>query len=229
MAKAKGKGRARAKLGSSVKFSLLHVVRFVALVLLIGYVIGAIHLFKDVVGRVFATPLSRLIFLVLTILVGLNDRPLGLLMLAAFLVSMYTSARYSRTPLGRAVSYGQAATKQVINLPNDILNELPHLNGENMADLPTAQRSFEASERDGEAYMGKGADCNNISAPTTGCDPVVGYNAPFDCVCNGDCGGMCKKGNDCLCKGVATWKDELNAQGLNHPMGFPPQQEGATF
>ena len=72
--------------------------------------------------------------------------------------------------------------------------------------------------------------CNVSPQMTTGCDPIVGYNAPYNCGCSGDCGGKCS-GLDpaCLCKGVQVWKDELNAQGLNHPIGYAGGQVGSTF
>ena len=72
--------------------------------------------------------------------------------------------------------------------------------------------------------------CNVQPAMMTGCDPIVGYNAPYNCGCSGACGGNCK-GLDpaCLCKGVQVWKDEMNAQGLNHPIGYSGCQVGSTY
>jgi hypothetical protein len=72
--------------------------------------------------------------------------------------------------------------------------------------------------------------CNVQPAMVTGCDPIVGYNAPYNCGCSGACGGNCK-GLDpaCLCKGVQVWKDELNAQGLHHPRGYAGGQVGSTY
>ena len=64
----------------------------------------------------------------------------------------------------------------------------------------------------------------------TGCEPIVGYNAPYNCGCNGACGGNCG-GLDpaCLCTGVSVWKDELNAQGLNFPLGYSGCNVGSTY
>ena len=55
---------------------------------------------------------------------------------------------------------------------------------------------------------------------SSGCNPIVGYNAPYNC-----------DGVDpsCLCSGVNVWKDELNTQGLNFPIGYSGNQTGTTY
>ena len=55
---------------------------------------------------------------------------------------------------------------------------------------------------------------------SSGCNPIVGYNAPYNC-----------EGVDpaCLCSGVNVWKDELNTQGLNFPIGYSGNQTGTTY
>ena len=72
--------------------------------------------------------------------------------------------------------------------------------------------------------------CSVQPTMMTGCDPIVGYNAPYNCGCNGACGGNCG-GLDpaCLCTGVSVWKDELNAQGLNFPLGYSGCNVGSTY
>jgi hypothetical protein len=97
---------------------------------------------------------------------------------------------------------------------------------------PTVSQAY-AQQQAMAAQMqgGKGQDCWALPPPSSGCDPIVGYNAPYDCVCGADCVADCdKKGRTCLCTGVATWKNELNAQGMNYPMGAPSHnQVGASF
>ena len=66
--------------------------------------------------------------------------------------------------------------------------------------------------------------CSVQPAMMTGCDPVVGYNSPYNC--GGNCGGLDPA---CLCSGVSVFKDELNAQGLNFPIGYSGCQVGSTF
>jgi hypothetical protein len=115
--------------------------------------------------------------------------------------------------------------RHLVDIPGNIMGD-PR---EQMSDNMDAQRTFEMSQQNGESFE-SGSDCNVVSPTSNGCDPIVGYNSPYDCVCNGDCGGECDKDKQgCLCKGVETWKDELNAQGLNQPMGYSGTQDGATF
>ena len=48
----------------------------------------------------------------------------------------------------------------------------------------------------GQAYKqfmsNEGSACNIKPTMETGCDPIVGYNAPYNCGCSGACGGNCK-------------------------------------
>ena len=99
---------------------------------------------------------------------------------------------------------------------------------ENMTNSPTPSIS-QIYQQHMENQSEK-SNCNVQPAMTTGCDPIVGYNAPYNCGCSGACGGNCK-GLDpaCLCKGVQVWKDELNAQGLNHPIGYAGSQVGSSY
>ena len=47
---------------------------------------------------------------------------------------------------------------------------------------------------------------------TSGCNPIVGYNASYDTQ------------NACLNKGIKVWDDEMGAQGLSHPRGHSGNQ-----
>ena len=72
--------------------------------------------------------------------------------------------------------------------------------------------------------------CNVQPKIMTGCEPIIGYNSPYNCGCSGACGGKCK-GLDpaCLCTGVSVWEDEMNAQGLNFPIGYSGSQIGSII
>ena len=51
-----------------------------------------------------------------------------------------------------------------------------------------------------------------------GCDPI-GYNSP-----------NCDEANSsCQCEGVSVWKNELNAQGFNSPLGYSQNNVGSSF
>ena len=92
----------------------------------------------------------------------------------------------------------------------------------NPSDVLPISQEFRNQQRQALDLAGESKDCLQLPPPSTGCDPIVGYNAPYDCVCDGD-----KK--KCLCDGVAVWDNELNAQGMNFPMGRSDDQAGATF
>lgn len=71
-----------------------------------------------------------------------------------------------------------------------------------------------------QQQMDGGAGCNVQPSMATGCDPIVGYNAPY---------GPGGPDAACLNEGVQVWKDEMNAQGLNHPRGYAGGQVGSTY
>jgi hypothetical protein len=73
------------------------------------------------------------------------------------------------------------------------------------------------------AYNG-GKNCAPPVSLGGGSNTIVGYNAPYNC-------GKNSKGKDpqALCTGVAQWKDELNAQGLNWPQGYSGGSRGSTY
>lgn len=226
-------GRSRKKVLGWNEYQLLRGI--VALAIIV-YIVGIVPSYSEAVGDLFHEPVVKLIFLALIVAVGYMDATLGVLLAVAFLVSMLSSAEYSGSTLGRAVSGVQVGAREVVQLPQKVMHELPlpgqkeNMHGGAHYQTPNAQGAFEASERAGNAMYGQGADCTVIPPPSGGCDPIVGYNAPYDCVCNENCTQECdKKNRGCLCAGVATWTDELNAQGLNYPMGFAGPQEGATY
>lgn len=55
------------------------------------------------------------------------------------------------------------------------------------------------------------------------------YNQYFDCVKDCADGDIDKGALDTPCTGVGVWKDELNAQGLDCPLGFSGEKVGSPF
>ncbi len=55
------------------------------------------------------------------------------------------------------------------------------------------------------------------------------YNHYFDCVKDCADGDIDRGALDTPCRGVGVWKEELNAQGLNCPLGFSGTKDGAPF
>lgn len=59
--------------------------------------------------------------------------------------------------------------------------------------------------------------CSAKPMMSSGCDPIVGYNASYDTQ------------NACLNKGVEVWQNEMGAQGLKGPRGYAGHQDGAVY
>jgi hypothetical protein len=208
-----------------------YILRLIVIVAIILYILAVVPGYNQAISSLFEEPIIKFIFLALIVSVGYIDSTIAVLLAVAFLVSMLSSAKYRSSPLGKVVSGTRAGAHQVTELPKQIAQEIPKListkeTKENMNEYqtPNAQQTFEQSENN------QNGDCTVNCPSGTGCDPIVGFNAPYDCVCDENCVQDCdKKGQSCLCKGVSTWEDELNAQGLNYPMGNPGDQTGATY
>ncbi len=224
----------------------LQVLRWVVGLAIIVYIVGVAPTYNKSVNDLFHQPIIKLIFLVLVVFVASMDHVLGLLLAVAFLVSLWSKPS-SGGVLGDTVREVRGDVQSLLDVHQAPMHELPKHNGElvraheatkpvkeNMSEqnnvMGGAQGAFEAQQMAGEQYYGQGSDCTMVSPPSEGCDTIVGYNAPYDCVCDENCTKDCaKKGRGCLCTGVATWQDELNAQGMNYPMGNGGPQVGATF
>jgi hypothetical protein len=218
----------------------LQVLRWVVGLAIVVYIVGIAPTYTKGVQELFHQPIIKIIFLVLIVVVASMDNVLGLLLVVAFLVSMWARPGSGGGVLGGAVRSVQSGAHQLLGVPQMPMKEHPGQMmraqaavKENMAPgmgVGGVQGAYEKQMMAGAQYYGQGADCTMVPPPSEGCDPIVGYNAPYDCVCNANCTQDCaKKGRSCLCTGVATWKDELNAQGMNYPMGNSGAQVGATF
>ena len=93
---------------------------------------------------------------------------------------------------------------------------------------PLSGKSISQKFEDQQKYIGEepmsDKGCNVQPYMTTGCDSIVGYNSPIDCI-----GIKPNDENACLCSGVKVWKDELGTQGLSSPQGFAGGQYGSTY
>jgi hypothetical protein len=244
MVKRKRKGSKRNSKSNSL-FSLGKIIRGVVAIALIAYIFGVLPTYTREISQLFETPVAKIVFVVAVLIVGYCDITLGVLLATAFIVTFITSSRYKSSSVGQLVSDiqsdAQKVTQSAVNTVGDVAQSVENTltgqnnNQENMDGyggyhLPTVQKSFEMAEREGQKYLGVGTNCTTIPPPTSGCNPIVGYNAPYNCVCNEGCvTPNCDKNRGCLCQGVETWEGELNAQGLNYPMGNPGPQNGSPF
>lgn len=222
-----------------MKVNEANLLRWVIIAAIVVYILGVAPQFNEGIRSLFDQPLVKLLLLALIIFVSYMDHTIALLLAVAFVVSMLSA------PKNGVMGQLTRGTQQLMQLPEKAMHDLP-LPAMHKAKAPVkenmdagshqlggAQQAYEAQammDQQASGYYPADSSCMALPPPSGGCDPIVGYNAPYDCICAENCVGDCaKKGRGCLCTGVATWKDELNAQGMNYPMGNPGGQDGATY
>ena len=181
-------------------------IRFTLIILIILYIAGGIPLITSDVAYIFHNPLVKIGFIILIIYIAFKDVPLALLLALAFVLSLQMGYRYQ---LGAQFGVSQTgisagAKAGLGQLDEDDVNiELKGKIGQNIEGMHM--------EADHESPDG------------------ANYNHYFDCVKDCADGDINKGALDTPCKGVGVWKDELNAQGLNCPLGYSGGKDGAPF
>lgn len=203
----------------------MKVLRWILVVLLILYIVGVVPSFNEGVMALFRNPAIKVVLLTFIVIVSYMDHVLGILLAIAYISSVLMAPPQKPTPILAEIrkalqelplpSLGMAQQQQQ--------QQKPVVQKENMGNPGSLSISqeFRNQQRQELDLSNQSQDCLQLPPPSTGCDPIVGYNAPYDCVHDA------KK--DCLCDGVAVWDNELNAQGMNMPMGRSDDQAGATF
>lgn len=177
-------------------------VRVLLMVLVVLYVVGGVPLLTMDVARIFHNPLVKLGAVLLILYVGVKDIPLALLLALAFVLSLQMGYRYYvGAQLGAAASGLKAGAEAGVS------------------DGEEAKVSVEARLGDVEGMMG---DSNEKPEG-------YNYNEYSDCVKDCAENDLGSGDLDSPCKGVGVWKDELNAQGLNCPLGYSGEKDGAPF
>lgn len=182
-------------------------IRFTLIILVVLYIIGAIPMLTPDVAYIFHNPLVKLGFILLIIYVAFKDIPLALLLALAFVLSLQMGYRYHLgaqlgvSPMGIA-----AGAKAGIDQDDDT--------------GAGVELKAHLGEQQVEGMFGGKNDENPDG---------FNYNHYFDCVKECADGDMNTGALDTPCRGVGVWKDELNAQGLNCPLGFSGTKDGAPF
>jgi energy-converting hydrogenase Eha subunit A len=175
-------------------------VRVLLMVLVVLYVVGGVPLLTMDVARIFHNPLVKLGAVLLILYVGVKDIPLALLLALAFVLSLQMGYRYHvGAQLGAAASGLKAAAE---------------------AGVDGKEIAVQAKLGDVEGMM-SGDDDEKPEG--------YNYNEYTDCVKDCAENDLGVGALDSPCKGVGVWKDELNAQGLNCPLGYSGEKEGAPF
>lgn len=154
----------------------------------------------------------RVLALLLVVYIGVKDVTLAVLLAIAFILLVRAC--------GRTQMLGSAGGEYI---SNDDMDNTPA--PENIFAEQAAMPSPSVSEEEDAVYR------QFIESQVENND-VIGYNAneTDECLqlCAND-GNLPSDQNNDQCSGVATWNNELNAQGLNCPLGDPSTPVGAPF
>jgi hypothetical protein len=196
----------------SLSFLDITWVRILLIVLLVLYIAAGIPLLTSEVAEIFQNPLVKILFVLFILYVGLKDIPLALLLALAFVLSLQMGYRFK---LGGQLTAGPLEAGAQVDATESGIGVA------GSAGLGPAQLEGSATlgESNVEAMTGQNND-----------EPDGGnYNQYFDCVKNCADNDLGQGSLDTPCKGVGVWKNELNAQGLNCPLGYSGKKEGAPF
>lgn len=177
-------------------------LRILIIVLLVLYIAGGIPMLTAEVASIFQHPLVKIGIILFILYIGLKDIPLALLLALAFVLSLQMGYRYQLGAHVGASPTGIAAGAEA-----------------GLGDNGDAKLALEAKVGNVEGMLGEKDD-----------DPSgFNYNNYSDCVKECADGDLDSGALDSPCRGVGVWKDELNAQGLNCPLGFSGDKDGAPF
>jgi hypothetical protein len=186
-------------INESLGFLDIAWIRYLIMIILILYIIGAIPLFTEEIAEIFHNPLIKILFILLIIYIGFKDLVLAILLAIAFVLSLQVGYKFRfGTHFGISPQGVAAGAEAGIN--DDAKIEL-------------------------KAHLGDNVEGMKSSESPDG----YNYNNYFDCVkeCADDDLGTGDL--DSPCKGVGVWKKELNAQGLNCPLGYSGSKDGSPF
>ncbi len=176
-------------------------IRTFLIVILILYIAGAVPMLTPEVSSIFNNALVKIIFVLVIIYIGTKDMPLALLLAIAYVLSV------------------QMHTKSLTIM-------------EMAEDMEEIEEAGEAGETGTEQFSGEDVEQKLDYMFGDKGDQIpdgYNYNQYFDCV--KDCAeGKTGEGPlDSPCKGVGAFEKELNAQGLNCPLGFSGLKDGSPF
>lgn len=192
----------------SLGFLDIPLIRIIIIIFLILYIVGAIPLFTTEISDIFHNPIVKILFILLIIYVAFKDIPVALLLALAFILSLQTGYIFKAgAHLGASPQGIAAGAEAGIGDSNDAKIELKAHIGD-----PSSVEGMIGDKDDGQ----DNPDGYN-------------YNNYFDCVKECAENDLDKGDLDTPCKGVGVWKKELNAQGLNCPLGYSGTKDGAPF
>lgn len=195
-------------INDSLGFLDITWVRILIFVIIILYIVGAIPLLTADVASIFHSPLVKMLIIIFILYVGFKDIPLALLLALAFVLSIQIGYRYQLgAQIGASPTGITAGAKAGISEGDDG-------HGANIdVKAKLGENSIEGMIGDNGDDKPEGFNYNNYS----------------DCVKDCAENDLGQGSLSSPCKGVGVWKEELNAQGLNCPLGFSGLKDGAPF
>lgn len=160
------------------------------------------------VTSIFAHPLMKLFGLLLIILLSHKDVTLALLLAIAYVTSTVVLTRSLEHMTNDEKDKSEEKSEEKTDEHHEDVDHNEHEN--DSLEQENEQKKGEDEKDNVETFLNLDSNAE-----------VLGYNAPVNCVNNCDSMGSLSS----PCKGVATFTNEMNAQGLNCPVGNP----GNTF
>ena len=184
-------------------------VRIFLIVVLALYSALIVPRLDTFVTSIFAHPLMKLFGLLLIILLSHKDVTLALLLAIAYVTSTVVLTRsLEHMTNDQNKDDDEDNTDDKKEEHHEDVDHNDHEN--NSLEQEKDQNNVEEEKDNVETFL-------NLESNAE----VLGYNAPVNCVNNCDSMGSLSS----PCKGVGTFTNEMNAQGLNCPVGNP----GNTF
>lgn len=181
-------------------------IRFTIIILIILYIVGGIPMLTYDVASIFQYPIIKLGFIIFIIYIAFKDIPLAILLAIAFILSLQMGYGFNLGgQFGLSQGGIQAGAKAGITQDNE-----------------------QAAGVELKANLG-GDQIEGMFGGATENPDGFNYNHYFDCVKDCADGDINRGALDTPCKGVGVWKEELNAQGLNCPLGYSGTKDGAPF
>lgn len=189
------------------------IINSVIVIILVLYSSGIFENINNFIGQIYKFALIRLIILLLIIYLAPKDITIAILLAVSYLVSVnhiknnehfYSGGNYIKTlPHHSRVipedDYQGASHYAPMNLtPSTNNNDQPNKK-------KITENFLNVDQIDNESSMNNSSDEINNSLPKSACMEM--YDPKFESI------------ND-VCSPTATFKNELNAQGLNYPEGF---------
>ena len=194
------------------------IVRTILIVILVIYNSSLLSIVNVEVSKIFRIPLVKLLVVIVIVLVGLKDPVLAILLAIALVLSSGYSDNLENLSFGDFTKALNENLKKVSGDVSQVKEDSDKVEGEVRHIKQEADNVSNSDSDDVESF-------HNLSQPSVDNGPQ-GYNNDPNCL-SSCCSG--NKKDNMQCEAVTTFTNELNAQGLNCPMGFDGNHVGSLI